>query len=99
MSRTCYEILPYTKNQARKLGVEVKPSTNKGKKIDVFKDGEKVASVGACGYNDYPTYMSMEERGLVEKGTADKKRKAYKARHVYRDRVGTPAYWADKLLW
>jgi hypothetical protein len=94
-----YSIFPYTKSQAKKIGVEVKPSENKGKKIDVYKDGKKVASVGAIGYNDYPTYMDMEKKGEVSKGTADMKRAAYKARHVYRDRVGTPAYYADQLLW
>ena len=32
-----YSITTYTKNRARQLGVIVKPSTRKGKKIDVFK--------------------------------------------------------------
>ena len=42
-----YIIKSYTKTQARKLGVVVKPSKVKGKKIDVFKNGQKIASVGA----------------------------------------------------
>ena len=42
-----YRITDYTKQQAKKLGVEVKPSKTKGKKIDVFKKVKKVASVGA----------------------------------------------------
>ena len=41
-----YKILPYTKRQAKKLGVVVKPSTNKTKKIDVFKNNKKIATVG-----------------------------------------------------
>lgn len=94
-----YSISQYTKDQAKKIGVTVKPSKNKGKKIDVFKKGEKVASVGALGYKDYPTYMKLEKKGKVEKGTAKKKRKAYKARHVHRKKKGTPAYYADQLLW
>ena len=52
-----YTITSYTKNQAKKLNVIVKPSKTKGKKIDVFKNGKKVASVGAIGYGDYPTYL------------------------------------------
>ena len=40
-----YKITAYTKRQAKKLGVEVKLSKTKGKKIDVFKKGKKVASV------------------------------------------------------
>jgi hypothetical protein len=94
-----YRIKQYTKNQAKKIGVEVKPSKTKGKKIDVFKKGIKVASVGATGYKDYPTYMELEKIGKVPKGTAKEKRKNYKKRHIYRNRKGTPAYYADKLLW
>jgi len=94
-----YRIKKHTKIQAKKLGLTVKPSKNQGKKIDVFKAGEKVASVGAIGYNDYPTYLELERKGKVPKGTAATKRKAYKKRHVFRSRIGTPAYYADKLLW
>lgn len=94
-----YTILTYTKKQANKFGLKVKSSSVKGKKIDVFKNGKKVASVGAIGYNDYPTYMKLEKSGLVEKGTAAKKRKAYKSRHIHRKKINTPAWYADKLLW
>ena len=52
-----YQIQPHTKNQAKKLGVVVKPSTRSGKKIDVFEDKVKIASVGAQGYGDYATYL------------------------------------------
>jgi hypothetical protein len=90
-----YSIKPYTYRQARALGVEVKPSTRKGKKIDVFKNGKKVASVGAIGYTDYPT--TLREKG---RGEAMRRRKAYKARHQKnRTKRGTPGYYADKLLW
>ena len=91
-----YRITSYTKNQAKKLGVTVKPSTVKGKKIDVFnKKGEKLASVGAIGYGDYPTFM--REKG---KEYADSRRELYKMRHQKdRHKSGTPGYYADKLLW
>ena len=95
-----YKITSYTKSKARKIGVEVKPSKIKGKKIDVFKKGVKVASVGAVGYNDYPTYMELERKGKVEKGTADKRRKLYKIRHKNdRSIKNSNGYYADKLLW
>ena len=95
-----YKITNYTKQQAKKLGVVVKPSIVKGKKIDVFKKGDKVASVGALGMNDYPTYKAKERAGLVEKGTAESRRKLYKIRHK-KDRVvkNSNGYYADKLLW
>lgn len=95
-----YRITDYTKAQAKKLGVEVKPSKTKGKKIDVFKNGKKVASVGAIGYKDYPTYMNLEKRGYFEKGYAKNRRKLYKIRHKKdRNVKGSAGYYADKLLW
>ena len=52
-----YQIQPYTLQKAKSLGVTVKPSTQSEKKIDVFKNKAKIASVGAQGYGDYATYM------------------------------------------
>tara|TARA_Y100000114_G_scaffold29052_1_gene24814 strand:- start:4177 stop:4455 length:279 start_codon:yes stop_codon:yes gene_type:complete len=90
-----YKIKRYTYAQAKKLGVVVKPSTRKGKKIDVFKNGKKVASVGAIGYNDYPTWTQKKGKAF-----ADKRRKAYKIRHAKDRKVrGSAGYYADKLLW
>lgn len=95
-----YRITAYTHKQASKLGVRVRRSKKAGKKIDVVKEGKVVASVGAVGYDDYPTYVLKEERGDVPKGTAEKKRRSYKARHSkYRKKVGTPSWYADQLLW
>jgi hypothetical protein len=94
-----YAITPYTKKQAEKLGVVVKPS--KTKKIDVFdKDGKLLVSVGGrkddgTFYGDYPTYIIKHGKEV-----ADEIRKRYKARHEqYRKKVGTPSYYADQLLW
>jgi hypothetical protein len=95
-----YKIKRYTYQQAEKLGVDVKPSKTKGKKIDVFKKGKKVASVGALGMNDYPTFMEKEKEGLVPEGTAKRRRKAYKGRHEKdRHKRGSKGFYADKLLW
>lgn len=90
-----YSITNYTKQQAKKLGVVVKPSSVKGKKIDVFKNGEKIASVGAIGYADYPTYMKTKGKAY-----ADERRRLYKIRHSKdRNVKGSDGYYADKLLW
>jgi|TARA_E500000318_G_C3524596_1_gene197887 hypothetical protein len=90
-----YTITNYTKTQAKKLGVVVKQSKNKKKKIDVFKNGKKVASVGAIGYNDYPTFIRKKGKEY-----ADKRRRLYKIRHQkHRNIRGTNSYYADKLLW
>ena len=95
-----YTIRAYTRARAKKLGVTVKLSTRKFKKLDVFKNGEKVASVGDVRYKDYPTYLAEERSGKHPKGYADKRRKAYKTRHKSdRHRRGTPGWYADQLLW
>jgi hypothetical protein len=90
-----YSITNYTYKQARKLGVTVKPSTNKTKKIDVFKGDKKVASVGANGMGDFPTFMRTE--GMA---SAKEHRRRYKMRHE-KDRhvTGSRGWYADKLLW
>lgn len=90
-----YTIKDYSFKQAKKIGVSIKPSKRKNKKIDVFKDGKRVASIGDTRYNDYPTY-------IIEKGKeyADNRRRLYKIRHnKTRGKVGTPSYYADKILW
>ena len=92
-----YKILPYTEKQAKKLGVRVYPSLRPNKKIDVFNEDftELLASVGARGYKDFPTYIL--EEGLEY---AKKRRALYKKRHQ-KDRTikGSAGWYADKLLW
>ena len=90
-----YTITSYTYKQAKKLDVKVRPSTNKTKKIDVFKKGEKIASVGANGMNDFPTYM--KKKGVKYAKT---RRRLYKIRHERdRHKKWTNGWLADKLLW
>ena len=90
-----YRVKQYTREQAKKLGVEVKPSTNPKKKLDVFKHGTKVASIGAIGYQDYPTFKQTHGKEY-----ADERRRLYKQRHEKdRSKPGSPGYYADKLLW
>lgn len=90
-----YQITEYSYRQANKLGVDIKPSTKKGKKIDVFKNGILVGSVGAIGYSDYPTYI--KEKGLEY---ANKRRALYKQRHSKDlNKVGSNGYYASNLLW
>jgi hypothetical protein len=93
-----YHITPYTYRKAKKLGLYVQPSTNKTKKIDIFKKNKtnnKIASVGAYGMNDYPTYM--KERGIKYAKT---RRRLYRIRHEKDRRKKWSRGWlADKLLW
>lgn len=87
-----YKIQPYTFQQAKKLGVQIKPSTKKDKKIDVFKNNKLITSVGQLGYKDYPTYL--KEKG---KQVADDRKRLYKLRHQKDD--GIAGYYANNLLW
>jgi len=83
----------YTRKKANKLGVVIKQSTNPNKKIDVFKKGKKVCSVGGAGYQNFPTYMKT--KGI---SFAKTRRKLYKIRHS-KDRKKGCGYYADQLLW
>ena len=77
------------------MGVKVKPSTNKTKKIDVYRNNKKIASVGANGMNDFPTYI--KKRGLKYAKT---RRHLYKQRHEKDRHTKWSRGWlADKLLW
>ena len=80
--------LTKAKANAKKLGVEVKSSNVKNKKLDVYKGNKKIASIGDIRYGDFLQ-------------TGDKqKQKNYKSRHQKdRTRVGTAGYYADKILW
>ena len=90
-----YNITNYTRKKAKKLGVTIKHSTNTKKKIDVFKKGKKVCSVGAIGYNNYPTYMLTRGKS---KSFAKFRRRMYRIRHS-KDRKKGCGYYADKILW
>jgi len=80
--------------KARLLGVTVKSSENKKKKIDVFKKDVKIASVGQAGAFDYPNYLKKD------KEVAEKRRLLYKKRHEKdRNVKGSPGFYADRLLW
>jgi hypothetical protein len=86
-----YQITDYTLKRAKEMGVTVKPSTNPKKKLDVYQDGEKIASIGAIGYKDYPTYW--KEKG---KAFADKRKELYHKRHTKDTLNEQLALW---LLW
>ena len=80
--------LSEARRKASAIGVVVKPSRVKHKKLDVYKDGQKVASIGDLRYSDYNLHKDQERR------------KRYKQRHeAHRHKKGTPSYYADRILW
>lgn len=95
-----YKIKHYSYNQAKKLGVQIASSNIGHKKIDVFRKGIKIASIGDRNFLDYPTYLQMEKRGIVPPGYADQRRKLYHKRHKKEiRRKNSPGYYALKILW
>ena len=92
-----YNITKYSYDKAKKLGLEIKPSTRKGKKIDVFqrKNGAFINAIGDINYKDYPTYLEQDSKNY-----ADERRRLYKIRHEKDRKVeGSKGWYADKLLW
>jgi hypothetical protein len=90
-----YVITEYSKQQAKKLGVELRPSSNPKKKIDVYKDGKKVASIGASNFGDYGTFLKTKG-----KAHADERRRLYRLRHNgEQNKIGSNGYYSWFLLW
>ncbi len=91
-----YQIKQYSRDRAQELNVKIKPSSNPAKNMQVFDKTDKfIASVGANGYSDYPTYLQQGDKAL-----ADKTKQFYKARHKKdRNVVGSAGYYADQILW
>jgi len=76
------------KLNAKRLGVQVKKSINPKKKIDVFKNGKKIASIGATGYKDYTITLDENKRANYSKRFAKTKKI-----------IGSPSYYSWHLLW
>ena len=90
-----YRITEYSKQKAKELGVDIKPSTKKHKKIDVYQQGKLVASIGDSRYLDFPNYIRLN--GLAY---AERKRSLYKMRHSKdRQKKNSPGFYADSILW
>jgi len=90
-----YQITQRQRANAKRLGVTIKSSSNPSKKLDVLKNGKKVASIGARGYNDYDIYLRTKGKKF-----ADERRRLYKIRHQSnRTKRNTTGYYADQILW
>ena len=90
-----YKITEYTRKQANKYGLVVKPCIDGVHKINVFKSEKLIASVGGLGYSDYPTYTKTHGKEY-----ADGRRRLYKIRHERDRHVKWSRGWlSDVLLW
>ena len=87
-----YQINNRQKAIARKLGIQIRPSTNPQKKIDVYYKGRKIP-IGARGYMDYHKYKK------IDSNLAEQKRRNYYARHKNNIVFPNAGYWAWQILW
>ena len=71
-----YEISPATYKAAKQYNLDIFPSTKTYKKIDVWRKGEFLASVGDNRYKDYHIYL--KENG---KAFAEERRRLFHLRH------------------
>ena len=76
-----YPITQRSKQIAKEHNLIIKPSNDKTHKIDVYNEKGLITSIGALGYNDYPTYLKMEAEGKKLKGFANSRKKLYRISH------------------
>jgi len=84
------------KANARKIGVVVRRSTRKNKKLDIFnRKGMKIASIGDSRYSDFHSYKRT--KGIE---FAKKRQTLYRIRHAKNIKVvGSAGYYANAILW
>jgi hypothetical protein len=61
-----YDIKPYSYEKAHELGLDIKPSKRKHKKIDIYKDGDYICSIGDNRYMDYPSFLERDGYEIAE---------------------------------
>ena len=91
-----YNILPYSYKNAQTLGVKIKPSKIKNKKIDVYDfNNQLICSIGDIHYKDYPTYYITNGKEYAED-----RRKKYWSRHKKDiSKNGSKGYYSGHILW
>lgn len=96
-----YYITDYSYAKARKMGYQLYPSSLKNKKIDVYKNGIYINSIGNIKYPDYPTYAMYEDMGLVPKGYSKERRRLFRIRNRswMKEPKDSAAYLSYYILW
>lgn len=98
-----YEIADEQYRIAQFYLIEIQPSHHKRKKIDVYKNGEFLCSVGAVNFEDYHQMMKRmkdENEGILkeeDKYILIEKREKYRRRHQYKNT--DEALYSMRLLW
>jgi hypothetical protein len=89
-----YKITNYSYKKAEENDLNIIPSTKKYKKIDVYKNGEYMASIGDIRYKDFPTYILNDGKKY-----ADERRKLHCKRHNLKSSKYSPDSLAKLILW
>ena len=61
-----YEISKQTYKIAKQYGLDIYPSEKTHKKIDVFKDGKYLCSIGDNRYKDFHIYLKENGKAYAE---------------------------------
>ena len=89
-----YIISERTKQIAKSLNIDIRPSTKKSKKIDVYTP-QGILSIGSRSYPDYHEYI--ETKGLAY---ANKRREMYMKRHQIDINAGKgKGFYSFIFLW
>ena len=96
-----YNISDKTYQIASEMGLQIFPSDNPDKKLEVYdkKTCNFLFYAGDSKYMDFHMYLESEKKGLVPKGTADKRRQLYHIRHQKDIEMGRKGYVVSRLLW
>ncbi len=86
-----YEISPKSYKVAKQYGLQIEPSVKINKKIDVFKDGKYIASIGDSRFKDFHLYL--KENG---EAYANERARLYYLRHK---NASVREQLAKLLLW
>jgi len=88
------EITKELLQNAKRFNVEIEPSTKKNKKLDIYKEGKYICSIGDSRYGDYHLYKS------IDKEIAEKRRiQYYKRHHKDLSKPLSAGFYAWNILW
>ena len=90
-----YKITQYSKDMAKIIGVNIYPSKNPDKKIDVYMKGKKLAEIGDINYPDFPSYINT--KGL--KYALKRRELFYSRNYKFLKEPYSPAWLASRILW
>jgi hypothetical protein len=79
---------------------ELKVSTRKNKKYDVYKNGDYLLSFGDKRYEQYKDSTPLKHYSHLDHNDKERRR-LYKIRHKndHIDDPNYPGFWSDKFLW